>query len=248
MSWVYGRPPVNGAQEIDFAERVRNGIDTAGQRRQLTLCGVGNMSPGDWTLYLVRKTFNDVNPPNDLPARILAWTVQAGTDKGRDDVLGLSLGTESANGDTRVMHNLLRGLALHVAAGALDVSIAWEVGLRAVDDSLVAWVAPGRPSRSFVPAEALTQLNTAPVQRMRVPTFAARVRIEMHPQPVGIVAPQLVWWAGDLAFRLVTLPVPTTLSVSSEWTVPQDATHWSVVDLGVGAAEAFVDVQFEVVQ
>lgn len=246
-SWVYPTPPVNGAQQLDFAAMLRNGAPS-GVEMQLTLSGVGAMSPGDWTLYLARETLLD-DTVVGTPADILGWTMQAGTDKGRTD-MGRLTNTLSSNARSRLLSEFNRGVAIHVAAGAFDVSVRFRLQDRLQDDVLLAWVAPGRPSSTLVTGQGRTMLgvNQEPA-RMRVPLFAQRVTINCPQSNASLVAPALRWWAGTTVIYDVVFPVSATVQSTSTWVVPEDATHWSLTDFGGGAADnqGPILVQFEVI-
>jgi hypothetical protein len=238
MSWIYPREPVNGAQEIDFADRLVRGVDVIGQERRLALCGVGQpMSPGDWTLYLQRLVYIDDTAPGTAVA-IKGWTVQSGTDKGRADILGLESAT-SASDRTRSLSNMNRGVAIHVAAGCIDVGIRYVPNDRIRDDRLLAWVAPGRPTKYRIPGHAFTRFPVPPApvtDRLRIPTFATRITVDID-ENANIIAPTIIWWTSTTPFATTRLPAPGAGSTHVERLVPDEATHVSFYDQGPGAAD-----------
>ena len=232
-AWIYPSKPINGAQELDFAARMRAGTDVVGQQRTEALCGFSELSPGDWTLYLLRKTWTQDAGFVD-PADVRGWIVQSGTDKGRADVLGLESCISTAL-NTQILARLYRGVAIHIAAGTVDVAVTYVPTGRLEDDRLLAWVAPGRPSPYFLAGAAAANVVAANVvDRVRIPPFALAVRTEIQTPDADLVAPQIVWWRNTNVVGVADIPAGTAVS-STRWMVPERVTHMSYRDLGVGA-------------
>lgn len=241
-NWRYPTPPVAGAQNIDFAQLVRDGIDVPGQPRQLTLAGVGSMSPGEWTLYFLRRTY--LENPDDAtpPAGILQLQIQAGTDKGRGELL--SMPSTGAGASVQLFASPARGVCWHVGAGAVDASITYLPGSRTRDDSLVSWVAPGRPTTTRMEGRAITVVDiaTARPDRLRIPAFARTLRMWMSDTATATF-PAVVFYSGPTVDSVFYFPAAAAFTTTElEVMAPLSASHYAFIDPS-GAAN-FVYYQF----
>ncbi len=249
--WIQPYAPIAGAQEIDFAQWLRDGIDRTSEPRQITLAGVGVQSPGDWTMYVLRLTYLESPDLTDQPALITKVSLQAGTDKGRGDLLGLERSTISTGSTMQTMASLYRGVAFHIAAGAMDLTIGWLPGVRTVDDRILAWVAPGRPSRTWLEGTGVTSATTVALSaagRLRIPVFARRVTIGYsNPGTSPAVQPFVSFWAGPVfvGVRYITPPAPFRTTTET-YVIPQRATHMSMGDDGAAAVGQTMDYQYEI--
>ena len=229
--WIRPRAPISGAQNVDFAALIRSGVDTPGTIRQLSLSGVGLMSPGEWTLYILRQTFitEPLNPAT--PAAVLSIQVQSGTDKGRGDLLGIE--RTGAGAAVQLYAQSFRGIAFHVAAGTLDASISYLVGTRTSDDSILSWVAPGRPQATRLEGRGATVATVAIAlaDRLRVPNFAHTIRVQIAPPAVAAVAPAVVFWSGPTLAAVFPIPPAAVGALTSvSLIVPEEATHFAFID------------------
>lgn len=246
--WIRPFPPVSGAIDVDFAQRLASGTDKTGETRQVTLAGVAHLSPGEWTLYLLRLCYLD-DPTNAAPpATITKISLQAGTDKGRGDLLGLELTTVGTGNNMQTGNALFRGVCFHVTAGQLDCSITYLPQTRTNDDRILAWVAPGRPQVTRLEGKGTTAAQTALAGRanaIRVPAFSRRVRVNLSTG--AAVNPQIAFWQGPTFVTSYFLPVPgPNASTASEWLIPQEATHMAFFDLAGPPGGQLVYYQYEI--
>jgi hypothetical protein len=250
-NWIQPLQPIAGAQEIDFGQRLASGTDVAGQARSVTLAGVGNLSPGEWTLYILRLCY--LVEPDLVAAPVLLTSVslQAGTDKGRGDLLGLERSTFGVGQAVQTMANLNRGTCFHIAAGTMDCTISYLPGTRQSDDRLLCWVAPGRPQITRLEGQGLTSATTIALSeatRMRIPVFARRVRFSYdNDAAVAIVRPFVSFWAGPTFVTAFYMPAPAAFASSDvSFVIPQAATHMSVGDDGAAAVPQQLYFQYEI--
>lgn len=229
--WIRPYQPISGAQNVDFASLIREGIDVPGTIRQLSLSGVGIISPGEWTLYILRRTYLTEPLNSATPAGILSLTVQCGTDKGRSDIIGIP-NTGGGNA-VQLYAQGFRGVAFHIVGGTLDASISYLVGTRTHDDALLSWVAPGRPQLTRIEGRGATVVSVAAAlaDRIRVPSFARRMRVDMAPFAVPSTTPSVVFWKGPtLAADFPIPPAAVGGFATREFIVPEEATHFAFVD------------------
>jgi hypothetical protein len=248
--WIQPAAPVAGAQEIDFAQRLIYGGDVSGQLYSVTLAGVGNLSPGDWTLYMLRLTYLTAPDLATSPVLMTSVSLQTGTDKGRGDLLGLELSTFNAAQDMLTLANLNRGVAFHITGGTIDATIRFQAGTRREDDRLLCWVAPGRPSVTRIEGQAISSSTTIALSRnarMRMPVFSRRVSFT-YSNPAGfIVQPFVSFWAGPTLVNAFRMPVPGALqTLDYECMIPQSATHMAIGDDGAGAVAQLFYFQYEI--
>jgi hypothetical protein len=248
--WIHTVEPVSGAYTVDFAQNINTGVCVTNKEAQVTLAGVGRNSPGEWTLYLLRQVY-DTEPNNPLsPAQIVSISMQAGTDKGRGDLLGLNYGTRSPGGDVQTGNTLYRGMCVHITAGMVDCSISYLPLTRLSDDRLLAWVSPGRPQPQYIEGTATTAPTSdalALAQRMRLPAFSRRLRVWMTTEAVAVAVHPAVWfYSGPTFVARAYLPVPAAFqTIESSFLVPQEATHFVFADLAGPPGGTFVRFQWE---
>jgi hypothetical protein len=250
-AWIWPKAPQSGAIEINFAQLRASGTDVAGQTRQAVLAGVGSPpSPGEWTLYLLRTTYWENPDLPTQPAFISALTLQVGTDRGRRDLFGLERRTVSPAANLEILAQAYRGVCVHVAGGGLDAGITYVPGNRTVDDSILAWVAPGRPQIVRVEGRGVTNPSDAQAlaERLRLPVFSRRIRGIVSDSPLWTFSePRLIFYSGPAPIAEIWLPIPgIRQSIEWEWMIPDAATHFSFVDTGAGASPGTIPFQFEV--
>jgi hypothetical protein len=252
-NWIQPLPPVAGAYEVNFAQEFASGVVGIGQRRSVTLAGVGLQSPGEWTLYFLRLCYLEEPDLATGPALLTKIMLQVGTDKGRGDLLGLERATASAGGNVQTGNALFRGVAFHIVGGQIDATIEYQSNGRATDDRLLAWVSPGRPQVTRLEGRATTAPTTvalARAARMRVPAFSRRITVMRTTDAAPVsVNPQIIFFQGPTVVTAFYLPATAVLSTtSSTYVVPQEATHMAFLDVAGPPGGEFVYFQYEIEQ
>lgn len=253
MSWQYPTAPQTGAIEIDFAQLLRDGTNVPGQIRQTALAGIGALSPGEWTLYMLRLCYLEApDDPRD-PVQLMNVSIQAGTDRARGDLLGLAppASTISIGGEMRTMAAAYRGLAFHISASTMDASITYRAVDRDRDDRLLCWVSPGRPMITRIEGQGVTQ-QSAPAAlavRQRIPVFARRVSGWLNQDALAtVVTPRVIFYSGPtpIASPWILPIILPNRTRRWEWIIPESATHMAFLDDGPGATPCTVVFQYEI--
>lgn len=247
--WMYPRDATARSMAVDFAQLVASNTTPVGVPAQRALAGISLDSPGEWTFYMQRTAFTEMPDLNVFPANIFFVDVQT----GRENVRGKVLASANPFGIAGVslLQQCMRGIAIHVVASYLDVTVSWLPGDRTVDDAVLSWVAPGRPTEYSFPGEKATETSLAQAlaNRTRLPTFARRMRVMMMAQSVyafpPYVAPALVFYQGpSITDQLCMIPFSVGSTLVTEFVVPMRATHYAFVDLGIGANQVAIDHEF----
>lgn len=226
--WHYQKPAESPATRLDFAQLLASGVNVGARIYQRPIGSVGR-SAGEWTLYVSRETFL-LRPDDATPGAVVtALDVRAGNG---EQVKPVVLPLPTANNATNSTVGLFaRGWCVHIAADDLTASITYRAGSRTVDDSLSAWLAPGRPVLQVAQSRGVTSASDAAATtvRQRIPQFAVGCEVgQMYDAAAVAADPQVLWFAGPTIVGRSRLAINPIGSVPLS--VPLNASHWAMVD------------------
>ena len=245
LTWMYRHDATAPSMSIDFAARVRDGVDVPGEERTLSLAGLSLETIGEWTLYIERKTSQT---GAFTPTRISYVDVQT----GRQNVRGRLLISPPVGGNTNgVLGRFNRGICLHVSAGIMDGSLRYlpqALPSPTFEDSMIAWVSPGRPAQYWVPGVSFVAFSVLAgmAAKETIPIYARSIRFAIDALAdspfMGPVS--IVFYALDTVNAQYTVVPGLTEAKDVRFVVPSEATHFAFVDV-VTAFSYRIDYSFE---
>lgn len=243
--WIYTHDAQAPSMSIDFAEQVRQGFDVPGEEKTLSLAGLSLETVGDWTFYMERRT-SQVGAFS--PTRISYVDLQT----GRQHVRGRLLISPPVGGNTNgVLGRFMRGICVHVTAGILDGSLRYiPQALPTPDfqDSLIAWVSPGRPARYWIPGVSFVAFSVLAgmAAKETIPVYGRSIRFALDAlvDSPFIGQPSLVFYRLDTVTAQYSVVAALATAEQYEFTVPAEATHFAFVDVAT-AVSYRIDYSFE---